>query len=309
MIHHESNDRLRRWQEEVARDPGADAFVPLADLYRAQGRLDVALRVCWRGLERHPEHVEGHYLLGRIYRDSDEAERAYDEWDIALGLEPTHLPSRRAMGFLCLERGQMGEAETHLRKALEVEPDDPRLLRALARAESRGEAKTPTTAYWERTSHILEPAIETFVRDTRVRLVLVIDPSGRLVAQHGASHDLDIAAFASLAAGIQAAAGEVARMMGQSSFSQLYQGKGEHQIFLGEIRIPHGALLLLSVFGAESPVGLVRTIFRETAEALAAAEWPEPFEKSTAGSLESELARGVDRLRQTGGRRSSAHVR
>jgi tetratricopeptide (TPR) repeat protein len=306
---HESNDRLRRWQEEVARDPGADAFVPLADLYRAQGRLDIALRVCWRGLERNPEHVEGHYLLGRIYRESDEAERAYDEWDIALGLEPSHLPSRRAMGLLCLERGQMAEAETHLRKALEVEPDDPRLLRALVRAEGRGEVRTATAAYWERTTHLLEPAIAELVRDTRVRLVLMLDPSGRLVAQHGASRDLDVAAFASLAAGIQAASGEMARMLGQSSFSQLYQGRGEHQIFLGEIRIPTGVLLLLSVFGAETPVGLVREIFRNFTAALVSADWPELFDRSSANGLETELARGVDRVRQSAGRRSAAEFR
>ncbi|MQA89763.1 MAG: hypothetical protein GEU90_05945 [Gemmatimonas sp.] len=305
---HESNHRVRHWQEEVARDPGADAFVPLADLYRAQGRLDVALRVCWRGLERNPNHVEGHSLLGSIYRDSDEPERAYDEWDIALGLEPSHLPSRRAMGFLCLERGQMAEAEVHLRRALDIEPDDPRLIRALARAESRGESRTPTTAYWERTSHILNPAVARFVRESRVRFVLLVDPTGRLVAQHGMTHDLDIAAFASLAAGIQAASGGVARLLGQNGFSQLYQGKGERQIFLGEVRFPHGAILLLTVFGATSPVGLVRALFRELADDLAAANWPQPFDRPSASGLDSELARGVDRFRLPTGRTSPAEL-
>ena len=37
--------RVRRWQDEVARDPGSLSFLPLADVYRKEGRLAVALRL------------------------------------------------------------------------------------------------------------------------------------------------------------------------------------------------------------------------------------------------------------------------
>jgi len=291
-----TSERVRRWQAEVARDPGADSFVPLADLYRAQGRLDVALRVCWRGLERHPEHVEGHYLLGRIYRDSDDAERAYDEWDIALGLDPDHVPSLRALGFLCLERGSYEEAERHLRRAARLDPDDPRLPRALGRLSARNGGSTAGSDYWSRVAPTLDRAVQDFVRETHVRMVLVVDTAGRLVTQHGVDRSLDVPAFASLAAGIQAASGEIARMMGQRGFPQLYQGRGERQIFLAELRLPPGTLLLLAVFGTDAPIGLVREVFRDLSATLAAAEWPPVPGTAAPRNLEVELNEGIERF-------------
>ena len=37
--------RIRHLQDEVARDPGSPAFLPLAEVYRKEGRLAVALRL------------------------------------------------------------------------------------------------------------------------------------------------------------------------------------------------------------------------------------------------------------------------
>ncbi|MEX2582003.1 MAG: tetratricopeptide repeat protein [Gemmatimonadota bacterium] len=290
-----SHDRLRQWQDEVARDPGADAFVPLADLYRAQGRLDVARRVAVRGLERNPEHVEGHYVLGRIYRDSDEPERAYDEWDIALGLDASHLPSRRAMAFLCLERGESAQAQEHLTKAIQLEPDDPRLRRALDRISRGTDGRGIGSSYWGSAAPALDEAIERFVRETRVRLVLIIDHSGQVVAQQGFTRELDLAAFASLAAAVHAASGELARLLEQEAFAQLYQGSGEHQLFMGDLALPPAPLLLLAVFGADSTIGLVRAVYGELSRELQDIEWPQRGEPTPADAFEADLARGARR--------------
>lgn len=282
---------FRRLQEEVARDPGNRAFVSLADLYREQGRLEIARRVCIRGLERQPNNVEAHYVLGRIYRDAEDPEKAYDEWDIALRLDPMDVASRRAIAFLCLERGELDEAGRHLRKALENDPDDPRIRRALRFVENGGRQVTPDSAYWEGVAEILKPRSDRFIRESRVRLLLVIDGSGRVVSQQGFTRDLDIAAFATLAAGVNAAAAELARMSDQPPFSQLYQGRGDHQIFIGSIPAPAGDLLLLCVFGEDTTIGLVRVLFSELVDDLAGVQWPRlasadlPVE-----DLETELA-------------------
>jgi predicted regulator of Ras-like GTPase activity (Roadblock/LC7/MglB family) len=294
MIRH-TDAGLRRWQDEVARDPGSPAFVPLADLYRVQGRLDVARRVCVRGLERHPNHVEAHYLLGRIYRDGDEAEKAYDEWDIALSLDPLHSASRRAIAFLCLERGEMREAERHLRKALTNDPDDPRVRRALRFIERGADTKHRGSDYWEAVARLAQPATASFARAAQVRLALVIDASGRLLTQHGFSPDLDLAGVASLAAGVQAASGEIARMLGQPRFSQLYQGRGDNQIFLGAIDSPAGELLLLAVFGEETNIGLVRMLYRDLVRRIEAGPWPATATPAAAENLEAELAESLSR--------------
>lgn len=140
---------LRRWSEEVARDPGAPAFLPLASAYRRQGRRDAALRVCLRGLERHPTHVEAHALLARLYLEGGDRQRAADEWSMVLRLDPHNFESLRGLGFVSLERGDLAAAERHLTRALEQRADD-RTLRAamevLRQRQAERAAKTRTAA-------------------------------------------------------------------------------------------------------------------------------------------------------------------
>lgn len=120
--------QVRDWSEELARDPRSYAYFPLADAYRRDGRAAAALRMCVRGLERHPEHVEGHFLLGLLYRDGGDLLKAFDEWDIALRLDPSHGGSRLEIARLSLERGDAAGAARHLDRALEADPGDAAAL-------------------------------------------------------------------------------------------------------------------------------------------------------------------------------------
>jgi predicted regulator of Ras-like GTPase activity (Roadblock/LC7/MglB family) len=129
--------QVRQWSEEVARDPGSMAFVPLAAAYRSQGRQDAALRLCIRGLERNPTNVEAHYLLGLLYREAGDGVRAFDEWDIALHLSPEHRMARRAIGLLCADRGEWAAAARHLSRAATDNPADAEVAEALANARQR----------------------------------------------------------------------------------------------------------------------------------------------------------------------------
>lgn len=128
--------QVRLWSEEVARDPNTLSFLPLAQAYRLQGRRDAALRLCLRGLERHPTFVEAHYLLGLLYRDGGEEVKAFDEWDIALRLDPEHPGARREIGLLCAARGEWQTAARHLERAAAALPDDAELRAALERARA-----------------------------------------------------------------------------------------------------------------------------------------------------------------------------
>ncbi|HEX8272018.1 MAG TPA: tetratricopeptide repeat protein [Longimicrobiaceae bacterium] len=128
--------QIRAWSEEVARDPGTLAFLPLSEAYRQAGRRDAALRLCLRGLERNPTNVEAHYLLGLLYREGGEPVKAFDEWDMALSLDPEHAGARREIGLLCAERGEWGSALRHLERAAAANPADDEVQGALARARS-----------------------------------------------------------------------------------------------------------------------------------------------------------------------------
>jgi predicted regulator of Ras-like GTPase activity (Roadblock/LC7/MglB family) len=135
--------QVRQWSEAVARDPGDLAFLPLAEAYREQGRRDAALRLCIRGLERHPENVEAHHLLGVLYREGGEQVKAFDEWDIALRLSPEHPAARRAIGMLCVERADWAGAVRHLERAVADAPDDGELRSALELARTNASVAAP----------------------------------------------------------------------------------------------------------------------------------------------------------------------
>ncbi len=125
MSRQPSAAEVQKWSEEVAHDPGALSFVPLADAYRRQGRRDAALRVCLRGLDRHPEHVGGHALLGRLYLEMGDRSSAADEWTVVLRLDDGNFEAHRGLGFFSLERGDLASAERHLRTAGRLRPADP----------------------------------------------------------------------------------------------------------------------------------------------------------------------------------------
>jgi tetratricopeptide (TPR) repeat protein len=108
---------------KVATNPNSTAFVELAGLYRERGDLDRAMRLCLRGLQRHPTHVEAHFELGRIYEARGERELALDEWEMVQQLAPDHLSSRLASVELYLEEGRNVEAESELKEAERLAPD------------------------------------------------------------------------------------------------------------------------------------------------------------------------------------------
>lgn len=141
-----SPDDLRRWSDEVARNPNTLAFIPLAEAYRRQGRQNDALRICLRGLERHPSNVEAHAVLARIYLARSDREKAFDEWLLISKLDPEHFETRRGLGFGYLERGSLEEAVRHLTKAAELRPDDETVREALALARQQLSAASARTA-------------------------------------------------------------------------------------------------------------------------------------------------------------------
>ena len=132
-------DDVRRWSDELARDPGSLVFLPLGETLRRQGQLDLALKIAMRGLERHSHNTDAHDLLARIAVDRGELQRAFDEWDMVLRLTPGHLGALKGMAFVRFQQGNAAEAEQYLSRAAE-QGGDAEVAAALAnmRAAGRG---------------------------------------------------------------------------------------------------------------------------------------------------------------------------
>jgi hypothetical protein len=144
----------------------------------------------------------------------------------------------------------------------------------------------------------MEEPLVRFIDDSRVRLVLLLETSGRVLAQHGFTRSLDVMSACALAAAIHASAGEIGRQLDGTAFTTLHHPGNSQQIFLGELPTPRGAHILLTVFDDTTSIGLVRLYFKELSARLSAAT-PAPAVPTVAPSLidfESDLNRNLAKL-------------
>ena len=117
----------------------------------------------------------------------------------------------------------------------------------------------------------VEEPLVRFIDDARVRLVLLLESSGRVLAQHGFTRSVDVMSACALAAAIHASAAEIGRQLDGEPFTTLHHHGQARQIFLGELPTARGSHILLTVFDDATSIGLVRLYFTALSKRLAAA--------------------------------------
>lgn len=132
--------------------------------------------------------------------------------------------------------------------------------------------------------------LDRFVAEAGARLVLLMTPSGQVLAQHGFTRAVDVMAAAALGAAIVSSSGELARMLDGRAFTALNHQGEHHGIFLAGFDSPRGRLLALVVYGSDSSVGLVQLFFEDLVrELVAACPAPEKPKRVLAADFEREL--------------------
>jgi len=139
-----SNEDIRVLSAQLAADPSSLVFLPLGEALRRRGQLEAAAKIALAGLTRYPDLADAHDLLARILGDQGDLERAFDEWDIALRLDPRHAGSHKGIGFLYYVAGDLPRALEHLESALDADPGAEGVAAAAARV--REALATPDTA-------------------------------------------------------------------------------------------------------------------------------------------------------------------
>jgi predicted regulator of Ras-like GTPase activity (Roadblock/LC7/MglB family) len=185
-------DDVRRWSDELARDPASLVFLPLGETLRRQGQLDLALKIALRGLERHSHNVDAHDLLARIEVDRGELQRAFDEWDMVLRLAPNHLGALKGMAFVRFQQGNAAEAEQYLQRAAEQGGDAEvaaalENMRGAARA-SRARSTNEETAHRapqatrQPAAHTAPQALFADILGEHEQTALLLDDQGLVLA-------------------------------------------------------------------------------------------------------------------------------
>jgi hypothetical protein len=143
---------------------------------------------------------------------------------------------------------------------------------------------------------LAEP-VERFAREAGLRLVLLINESGQVLAQRGFARAVDVMGVAALGAAIHASSREIARMIGEVGFRHLHRGGAAAQVFIGPFRTPAETLIAVGVFGADSSIGLVQVFFAEfTVEVSRLPGWSTVRPTTDAGAFEHDLEAGLERL-------------
>jgi predicted regulator of Ras-like GTPase activity (Roadblock/LC7/MglB family) len=132
--------------------------------------------------------------------------------------------------------------------------------------------------------------LEHFVGQASARLVAVMTPAGQVLAQHGFTRAVDLMSAAALAAAIMASSSALAQQVGEQAFGALFHAGQKHGIHLAGLDSPRGRLVVLTVFGKETSIGLVQLFFDEFAKELRqAAPADQPRQPILAADFENEL--------------------
>ncbi|HVQ47954.1 MAG TPA: tetratricopeptide repeat protein [Gemmatimonadales bacterium] len=134
------SDDIKTLTTRLADEPASLAFLELGEALRRRGQLDAAYKVARGGLTRYPALADAHDLLGRILGDQGDLAGAFDAWAEALRFDPMRIGALKGIAFLYFRAGDIPAALEHLRRAAEIDPDDPTIGQAMERVRGAGAA-------------------------------------------------------------------------------------------------------------------------------------------------------------------------
>ena len=139
----------------------------------------------------------------------------------------------------------------------------------------------------------LDAPLCEFVRQARVDLAVALEPSGRVLAQHGFTRSLDVMAVCSLVAAIHASATELGKQANGEPFGPLHHSGTGRQIFLAPARTAQGVVLLLAVFDDRTSLGVVRHFFGAFEQSLSRVDEADLARGPMTGDFERDLGRNL----------------
>jgi len=266
-------DEIKKLSSQLAQDPDSLVFLRLGELLRLKGQFDAAHRVAVTGLERHPHLADAHDLYARILADKHDYERAFDEWDMALRVAPTHVGALKGLAFLYFKIGDVEQAAAHLEAAQRAAPDDPGVAQALALARGGHAAPpappAPLAPVEESPAPAAQPLDEARVfagLEGAEEGLLLLDASGRVLGgalKNSQGQDVTDAVAAYLA-GVSQEAARTTKLLGLGKWTGV---AAEGRLGHVHLTAPTGDALLLVVRDRAVPMGRLAIIAQRAAGA------------------------------------------
>jgi predicted regulator of Ras-like GTPase activity (Roadblock/LC7/MglB family) len=108
-------------------------------------------------------------------------------------------------------------------------------------------------------------SLQKFLLDSNARCALLVDRSGQLVATVGEQPTFDATAFATLTAADFSANDQLAKLIGESDFKNLFHQGEKESMYLADIA---RRVILVVLFDTRTTLGLVRLKMKETVHDL-----------------------------------------
>jgi tetratricopeptide (TPR) repeat protein len=259
----------------LAEEPSSLAFLELGEALRRRGQLDAAYKVARGGLARYPALADAHDLIARILGDQGDLAGAFDAWAEALRFDPMRIGALKGIAFLYFRAGDVPAALEHLRRAAEIDPDDPSIIQAIDRVSSPVPVSPDDAPP--------EPAGEPVPPEPRLTPTSVLTPQGNgdhgvmLVDGNGlrlngtlrspSNEDVGDRVAAELA-GVSKEASRTSRLLGLGTWQAIAVESPEGNLFLVP---PTPETLLLTVRDASLPMARLGLIAERAARD--AREW------------------------------------
>ncbi len=103
----------------------------LANAYRNQGRLDLAVDQYTQTLRIHPDHSQAHNNLGSVLLEMGRTNEAISHYRQAVRIDPDYADARYNLGIAYVNTGKIDRAVQQFRAALRLRPSDDNILNTL----------------------------------------------------------------------------------------------------------------------------------------------------------------------------------
>ena len=129
------NEELRHLIEKYKRAPDSRLFAPLADAYRKNGEVDMAIEILEKGIERIPDYASAHVILGKCYNDKGATELARAAFGRVLDIDPENMVALGYLGTIFLAEDRRAEAVECFSRLRAIDPTNEDASLALRQME------------------------------------------------------------------------------------------------------------------------------------------------------------------------------
>lgn len=203
----ERGNQKRRLQAKIEAYPNPILFSRLAELHKADGKIDQAIFWCENGIKRYADYGGTHLILGQIEYDRGNYQSACTYLERSVELDRYNYQGLKALAECYMQLGRQQDAVARLKDILNSVPGDEATIQLLKQARDAlghtgaapEEASFPppqaaqSPAPMRTGGHreqVLNDCMSQFIGVGGVKGAIVVDFEGLVIASHLAS-DMD----------------------------------------------------------------------------------------------------------------------